>query len=154
MTEVWFYHLETRTLDQVLPVLLERSLGRGWRAVVQVGSEERVEALDQLLWTYSDASFLPHGTARDGAPETQPVFLTCRDDNPNGAQIRLFADGCLAAPVLAMPGAAYARAVLLFDGRDGEAVQDARRQWSDLKAAGHAVSYWQQGEDGRWEKRA
>ena len=154
MTDVWFYHLETRSLDQVLPVLLERSLQRGWRAVVQAGSPERVEALDQILWTFSDANFLPHGTARDGEPATQPVFLTSQDDNPNGAQIRLFTDGAPAAAVLASPGSAYERAVLLFDGRDDEAVTDARRQWSELKAAGHAVSYWQQGEDGRWEKRA
>lgn len=152
MTEVWFYHLETATLDQVLPVLLERSLARGWRAVVQAGSPERVQALDAHLWTHDDASFLPHGTTRDGEPETQPIYLTDGPENPNGAAIRLFTDGVAVAPVLAQD-ATYERAVLLFDGRDDEAVTAARQQWAELKRAGHAVSYWQQGEEGRWEKR-
>jgi DNA polymerase III subunit chi len=154
VTEVWFYHLETQRLEQVLPILLQRSLGRGWRAVVQAGSRERVEALDQALWTYDETSFLPHGTAADGAPESQPVYLTDGAENPNGAAIRLFTDGEAVAPVLAIAGTAYERAVLLFDGRDEDAVAAARRQWSSLKGAGHTVSYWQQGEGGRWEKRA
>ena len=152
MTEVWFYHLETQTLDQVLPLLLERSLARGWRAVVQAGGPERVQALDAHLWTYDDASFLPHGGAKDGEPETQPIYLTDGPENPNGAAVRLFTDGVAIAPVLAAD-AAYERAVLLFDGRDGDAVAAARRQWAELKRAGHAVSYWQQNEEGRWEKR-
>lgn len=55
--DVFFYHLEQQTLDRVLPSLLEKTLARGWRAVVQVGNEERLEALDQALWTYTDDSF-------------------------------------------------------------------------------------------------
>ena len=153
MTEVWFYHLETRTLDQVLPILLQRSLARGWRAVVQAGGPERVEALNQHLWTYDDASFLPHGTAKDGDADAQPVYLTDGPENPNGAAIRLFTDGVAVAPVLEGE-AGYERAVLLFDGRDGDSVASARQQWVALKRAGHAVSYWQQTDEGRWEKRA
>ena len=95
MTEVLFYHLERRPLEQVLPQLLEKTLERGWRAVVQTGSEERAEALSQSLWTYRDEAFLPHGSAADGHEEMQPVFLTPEDVNPNGAQIRFFVDGGL-----------------------------------------------------------
>ena len=153
MTDVWFYHLEGRSLEQVLPALLDRSLQRGWRAVVQAGSPERVEVLDQLLWTYEDASFLPHGTARDGKPETQPVYLTDGPENPNGASFRLFVDNAEIAPVLDSEGQRYARVVLVFDGHDDDAVGSARQQWSALKKAGHSVSYWQQDETGRWEKR-
>lgn len=152
MTEVWFYHLEHRPLDAVLPLLLTRSLQRGWRAVVQAGGPERVAALDQLLWTFSDESFLPHGTAADGEPETQPIYLTDGPDNPNGAAIRFCVDGTQAAPVLTGE-ATYERVVLMFDGNDDEAVAGARVQWSALKAAGHAVSYYQQSDDGGWEKR-
>src|SRR5215470_14552801 len=118
MTEVLFYHLEHQPLERVLPNLVERTLERGWRAVVQAGSEERVEALDTLLWTYREDSFLPHGTRRDGSPEAQPVFLTTGEDNPNGATVRFLVDGAQAADV-----AAYERVVYLFDGRDGNAVE-------------------------------
>lgn len=149
MTEIFFYHLEHQPLDKALVNLLERSLGRGWRCVVQAGSAERVEALDALLWTYDDESFLPHGTARDGHPHLQQVFLTTEDDNPNGAQIRFLVDG---ADIPDVSG--YQRAVYMFDGHDVEAVARARTQWKDARGKGHALSYWQQDQDGRWINRA
>ena len=149
---MWFYHLETQSLDAVLPVLLQRSLDRGWRVAVQATSPERLQALDTLLWTYDESSFLPHAVKQDGNAALQPVLLTDDDENPNGAALRIFVDRAAVAP--ALDGQSYQRAVLMFDGRDDEAVADARRQWSGLKAGGHAVTYWQQSDEGRWEKRA
>ena len=148
-TEIYFYHLERRRLDDVLPTLLERSFERGWRAAVQAASEERVEALSTLLWTYSEESFLPHGTARDGQPDAHPVFLTTGEDNPNGAQVRFLVDGAELAD--ASP---YARVVFIFDGSDSDAVARARAEWQTAKTKGHAVSYWQQDETGRWQQKA
>ena len=37
MTEILFYHLEAQPLEKVLPVLLEKSLERGWSAIVEAG---------------------------------------------------------------------------------------------------------------------
>jgi DNA polymerase-3 subunit chi len=147
--EVLFYQLERQPLDKVLPGLLEKTLERGWRAVVQAGGAERLEALDALLWTYADDSFLPHGTARDGFAERQPVFLTTGEDNPNGAAVRFLVDGAECGGL-----GGYARVVYLFDGRDGDALAQARRQWKAAKAEGLAVTYWQQDERGRWQKKA
>lgn len=147
--EVLFYQLERQPLDQVLPGLLEKTLERGWRAVVQAGTEERLEALDTLLWTYADASFLPHGTARDGFADQQPVFLTISDANPNGAAVRFFVDGADSAELTG-----YTRAVYLFDGRDEDALLKAREQWKRAREQGFAVTFWQQNERGRWEKKA
>jgi DNA polymerase-3 subunit chi len=149
MTEVLFYQLERQPLDQVLPGLLEKTLERGWRAVVQAGGPERVEALDGLLWTYREESFLPHGTASDGFSDRQPIFLTTGEDNPNGAAVRFFVDGAECGDL-----SVYTRAVYLFDGRDQDALQQARRQWKSVKSAGHDCTYWQQNERGRWEKKA
>ena len=147
-TELFFYHLERRTLEDVLPNLLERSLARGWRAAVQAGSEERIEALNTLLWSYREDSFLPHGTARDGPAPAQPIYLTVTDENPNGAQVRFLVDGAeIADPE------SYERVVVIFDGRDEEAVASAREQWQAAKTQGLAVSYWQQDENGRWHKK-
>jgi DNA polymerase-3 subunit chi len=149
MTEVLFYHLEHQPLERVLPSLVEKTLERGWRAVVQAGSQERVEALDTLLWTYREESFLPHGTRRDGDPALQPVYLTADEDNPNGATVRFLVDGAeLPDP------SGYARVVYLFDGADAAAVARARAQWQAAKAAGCEVTYWQQSSEGRWEKKA
>jgi DNA polymerase-3 subunit chi len=148
-TEVLFYQLERQPLDRVLPGLLEKTLERGWRAVVQAGGEERLEALDALLWTYRDESFLPHGTARDGFAAQQPVFLTTGEDNPNGASVRFLVDGADCGDL-----GFYGRVVYLFDGRDEDARAKARERWKTAKGAGHAVTYWQQDERGRWEKKA
>jgi DNA polymerase III subunit chi len=149
VTEVYFYHLEQRTLDDVLPTLLERSLKRGWRAAVQAASEERVEALNTLLWTYRDESFLPHGTAREGPPAAHPIYLTSGADNPNDAQIRFLVDGAVLED--ASP---YVRVAYVFDGRDQQAVTQAREAWTAAKARGDAVSYWQQDAEGRWHQKA
>jgi DNA polymerase III subunit chi len=147
MTEVLFYQLEHQPLERVLPSLIEKTLERGWRAVVQAGSEERVEALDTALWTYREESFLPHGTKRDGNPAMQPVFLTTEDDNPNGANVRFLVDGAEAGDFTQ-----YARVVYMFEGRD--AVARAREQWTSARKAGCDVTYWQQSPEGRWEKKA
>ena len=151
MAEVWFYHLDRWPLDRALPALLEKSLQRGWRAVVQASSPERVDALDAALWTYDEASFLAHGTLQDGDAALQPIVLTTGTENPNGAAIRFMVDGTEALPAIA--AASYERVVLMFDGNDEDERTSARRQWVDLKKAGHGVAYWQQSEDGRWEKR-
>lgn len=150
MTEVLFYHLQGQKLEGVLPTLLEKSVERGWRVVVQSGMEERIEALDALLWTYRDDSFLPHGTWREAEAASQPVLLTVTDSNPNNAAVRFLIDG---AP---MPDdtASYERIVLLFDGDDEEATAQARRHWSDAKAKGLAATYWQPDERGRWQQKA
>lgn len=149
MSEVLFYHLERQPLERVLPNLLERTLERGWRAVVQVGSAERLEALDTTLWTYREDSFLPHGRAGDPHPAEQPIYLTTGDETPNAAGVRFLVDG---ADMTSFDG--YVRVVVLFDGNDEEALARARMQWKTVKAAGLAATYWQQTENGRWEKKA
>ena len=150
MAEVLFYHLQRQSLDKVLPPMLEKSLERGWRVVVQAASTERVEALDAQLWTYADDSFLPHGTARQGESREQPVLLTLDEHNPNRAAVRFLIDG---APV-PQDAAAYQRVVLLFDGEDDEAVAAARARWTEAQAAGFEATYWQADENGRWQRKA
>lgn len=149
MVEVLFYQLDRRPLEAVLPQLLERTLARGWRACVQAGSEERVEALSGALWTWREEAFIPHGTARDGKGELQPIWLTAGNDNPNGATVRFMVDGAAAASLDGLE-----RAVYLFDGHDPAALDAARSRWRDAREAGCEVTYWQQDEGGRWIKRA
>jgi len=148
VTEILFYHLVRQPIERVLPALLEKSLERGWRVVVQAASEERLEALDAHLWTFRDESFLPHGTWREGEPHEQPILLTVNDDNPNGAAVRFLIEG---APVPA-DADSYQRIVLLFDGDDPDAVAAARERWGEGKAKGFDVTYWQTDEQGRWQR--
>ena len=150
MTEVFFYHLKGQTPEQVLPTLLQKSLDRGWRVVVQASSEERDEALDAHLGTWRDDSFLPQGTWRDAEASRQPIVLTVSDHNPNGATVRFLVDGAL----MPQDASVYERVVLLFDGEDPDALDAARARWTEAKSAGFEVTYWQADEKGGWRRQA
>lgn len=147
--DVWFYHLERSGLEQALPELLEKTLARRWRALVRVRDPERLRGLDERLWTWRAESFLPHGRADGPEPERQPVLLTTGDANLNTAQVLFIVDGAELGPL-----DGFERCVVMFDGRDDEAVAEARRRWSQVKAGGANCSYWRQDEDGRWSKAA
>ncbi len=149
MSDVLFYHLLSTPLEAVLPDLLEKSLAKGWTAVVQTNNAGRVEALNNALWTYKDASFLPHGSSADGEGVDQPIWLTDGADNPNGAAIRFLVDGAHIDDA-----GSYERVVYLFNGNDQDQLAHARGRWKVEKEAGHAVTYWAQNETGKWEKKA
>jgi DNA polymerase-3 subunit chi len=146
--EIWFYHLERTGLDQALPELLEKTLSRGWKALVRTALPERVEHLDGWLWSYRDESFLPHAPASEPNAARQPVLLTTGFDNPNAANALFLVDG-------AEPGVldGFARCLVLFDGADEGQLAAARALWSRIKGEGHPVSYWKQQARG-WEKQA
>ncbi len=148
MTEIRFYHLTRKTLEQALPELLEKTLERGWRAVVMASSAERVEALTHHLWTYKPDGFLPHGSEKDGDPEAQQVWLTTADERPNDAEVLFLTDGARSEGI-----GDFQRVCEIFDGNDENAVAAARGRWKTYKAAGHDVSYWQQGARG-WTNEA
>jgi DNA polymerase-3 subunit chi len=150
MTEILFYHLQNQKLEGVLTPLLEKSLERGWKAIVQGASEERIEALDAHLWTYRDDGFLPHGTWREQNAAAQPVLLMLTDSNPNEASVRFLIEGAPMPP----DAESYQRIVLVFDGDDEDAVAAARAHWADAKTKGFEVTYWQPDEQGRWVKKA
>ncbi len=149
MAEVLFYHLTESRLEDALPGLVERSLQRGWRAVVQTGSEERRDALDAHFWSYRDESFLAHGMDHDANAEHQPVLLTTGTGNANGASIRFFVDGAEPASWKAMSG--------WFSCSTGMTRRNwppRGEYWKSAKAEGHTATYWQQTPDRRWERKA
>jgi DNA polymerase-3 subunit chi len=149
VTEIHFYHLQSQPLEKALPQLIEKCRERGWRCVVQAASDERVDALDALLWTYREDSFLAHGTDRGEDAALTPVVLTTKPHNPNGAQARFLVDGATADDL-----SSYERAIHLFDGNDPDAVEAARDQWKEAEGEGFTVVYWQQDAAGRWRKKA
>lgn len=149
MAQIGFYHLLRLPLEQALPRLLEKAVGAGMRAVVMAGSSERVEHLNALLWTYAEDSWLPHGSQADGEAARQPVWLTEKDENPNGAAVLVLCDGAKPASL-----AGFARCLDLFDGTDDQAVSDARTRWKAWKEEGHELVYYQQTERGGWEEKA
>jgi DNA polymerase III subunit chi len=149
MTEILFYHLTESKLEDALPPLIDKSVERGWKVVLQTSDDQRRDVLDSLLWTWREDSFLPHGTDAMPHAGVQPVLLTATADNDNQATVRFLVDG---ADPPALEG--YDRVVFMFDGYDTAQLAKARTQWKTLKDQGHNLTYWQQNQEGRWEKKA
>ena len=146
--EILFYHLERQSLEQALPHLLELSLEREWRVVVQAGSDELVSALNSHLWTYRENSFLPHASDQEGLAEDQPIWLTSKPENPNEATVLFLVDGAQRDDIHG-----FDRCVYMFDGADEAAIAQARQNWKSLMDKGMKATYYQQSAEGKWEKR-
>lgn len=147
--QVSFYHLERQGVDIALPKLLEKVLQAGHKAVVFLADQAMLKSLDEALWTYDPASFLPHGTDATPYPELQPVYLTTGHDIPNGADVAVQINAA-AAPDMGQ----FRRCLYMFDGRDEQVLAQARQDWKRLKDTGHDVTYWQQEGSGGWQKKA
>ncbi len=154
MTDVWFYHLERANLEGILPGLLEKTLERGWRALIVAGSDERAEMIDSFLWTFRDESFLPHGRTGEMQSPDHPVLIGTELSVQNGANLVFFVDGARPNDWQSPDITERDRCIFVFDGNLDAAVAAAREDWSKAKAAGHEVTYWQQSAGGKWEQKA
>ncbi|MDD4556753.1 MAG: DNA polymerase III subunit chi [Alphaproteobacteria bacterium] len=150
MTRVDFYHLQTQTLDNVLPKLVERAYDTGKKIKIKIGKEENIEKLNSLLWTYQEQSFLPHGSKKDGFSEMQPIFLSSDEENPNKSEILFLTDGAICE---LEEGTAYDRILNIFDGNSPEALETARNFWKLLKSHNLELFYWQQDSNGKWVQK-
>ena len=150
MSRVDFYHLQKQPLEDVLPKLLEKAYASGQKTLVKIGTEERVDFLNGILWTYNDQSFLPHGSKKDGNVELQPIWLTSGEDNPNNAELLFLVDG---ANIALENINNFSRVFNIFDGHSEEALNQARNFWKKIKTDGHECHYWQQTENGNWQEK-
>jgi DNA polymerase-3 subunit chi len=149
MTDISFYHLQRQPLSEALPRLLERVLASELHAVVLCGAPERMRMLDDLLWTYGQATFLPHGTSSSDRPDRQPVYLTLTEENPNQSTVLVVVDGATPACL-----DQFDRCLDMFDGNDNQALEAARDRWRQYRESGHSLTYWQQTSGGGWEKKS
>jgi DNA polymerase-3 subunit chi len=154
MTETLFYHLERRSLEDVLPTLVTRTLERGQRVLIKADSADRASSLDNLLWTYDDQTFLPHAQVGDGDAKRQPVLITTEDENANSANVLFLVGGAEPPAWNGAEANAVTRIVLMFDGRDADSLTRARAAWKEAKAAGHDATYWKEMPTGKFEKQA
>ncbi len=150
MGAVYFYHLTRAPLEAVLPMLLEKSIGAGWRIMVRGTDDNRMKWLDEKLWLGRDDGFLPHGLAGGDHDAAQPILLTTQTTAANDVTCVLAVDG---ADVSVEEVNKMERVSILFDGNDETALTRAREQWKALTEAGCSAQYWSQ-ESGNWEKKA
>jgi DNA polymerase-3 subunit chi len=147
-TDYWFYHLEASTLEGVVPGLLEKTLQKGWRALVKMPAD-KLEQMDNLLWTFRDDSFLPHGRDDEPQSELQPILLSATLDSATGFDAVFLIDGAEIADL-----ADASRAMVMINGRSQDDIQRERGRWKRLKNEGASLAYYQQDDRGRWTKKA
>lgn len=152
VAELGFYRLTETPLDRALPVMLAKSLERGWRVEVRGRDRAAMEALDLALWSHDQAGFLPHGLAGGPQDARQPVLLTTEPTPAGGPREALFLIDRAAFDT--GEAASLTRTALLFDGHDDEALEEARAHWRATTAAGLRAVFWSQAPGGRWEKQA
>lgn len=150
MTRIDFYHLQKAPLEQVLPKLCEKAYASGKHIKILLGNTDRVEFINSLLWTYSEESFLPHGSKRDGFAEEQPIFISSEEANENNASLLILADG---AQIEVEKLNTYERVLNIFDGNDEMALTNARAYWKEIKSLGGELHYWQQNANGTFEQK-
>ena len=150
MTRFDFYHLQKTPLEQVLPKLCEKAYSTGKRIKILVGNDERVEFLNSLLWTYSEESFLPHGSKKDGFADQQPIFISSSDDNENNAELLILVDGAMPSLDILK---AYERVLNIFDGNDETSLNNSRDYWKMIKSTDGELHYWQQKDNGTFEQK-
>lgn len=148
MTDIRFYHMTRKTLERALPELLAKALARYPHILVKTADADQAALLDQVLWSYDPASFMPHSAAVDAFAAEQPVFLTSEDINPNRAKMLVLTGDAMADNM-----ADYELCCELFDGNDEAAVKAARGRWASYKDGGHELTYYQQDDEGRWVKK-
>lgn len=147
MSEVYFYHLTTQPLEQTLPKLLGLARKAGWKIAIRGTSAQRLDWLDDRLW--QGDGFVPHGRAGGAFDADQPILLTSGVAG-NAPDCVISIDGADLDP---NEVGALRRAMILFDGNDGDAVALARRQWKAVTGADIPAKYWSQ-ENGPWEMKA
>ncbi len=142
-----FYHLQKQVLEDVLPKLIEKAYSTGKRIKIKIGTEQRIEFINSLLWTYNEESFLPHGSKKDGFADLQPIWLTEDDKNPNDAEFLFLVDG---ANVSQPEVVNFQRVFNIFDGNNADELAKARNLWKELKSLNSEIHYWQQDNKGHW----
>lgn len=152
MGSALFYHLTRSPADRLLPQLIAKARAAGWRIELRGADPRRLDQIDDQLWQAE--GFIAHGRAGGPHDARQPILLTLGgrdDDNPAArtAPCLIALDG---APVPAGDAAHRERVLILFDGNDPAALDQARGQWRDLTAAGIAAEYWSEA-SGRWERK-
>lgn len=146
MTTIQFYHLLSTSRARAVPKLMAKALASGARMVMILDSDTALKTMSDALWSNDPASFIPHGSSRDGYANEQPVYLTLVDENPNAAEVLCVLDGSLPASA-----GNYQKLLDVFDGNDADAVMRARTRWAHYKTQGFALQYVKQQPGGGWK---
>lgn len=148
--EVYFYHLTHDSFENALASLLSLARKAGWRVLLCEQNEDRLIWLDEALWIKPKESFLPHARAGGKYDAEQPVLLSQKIENGNGAHCLMMMGG---NDFILEQIADFVRVCVIFDDKDEDILKKVRAQWKMLTDAEIYSIYWRQ-ENGTWQKKS
>ena len=145
MTEIFFYKLKNTSIDLFLISLIEKSISKNWNSLVLLDNTERMEEINDLLWTFNDTSFIPHGSQSDLSPDKQNVYLTCNEENLNNSNIIFSIDGI----IINEPGN-WNRCIYIFNEQNLKVTDELESYKREIKDFGYTLKSFEQDNNGKW----
>ncbi|GAB4276981.1 MAG: DNA polymerase III subunit chi [Deferrisomatales bacterium] len=136
MSIVAFHEVKGPRWELALCRLVEAAYGRGERLYLWADSEAAARRLDDLLWTFRDEAFVPHGLWQGEARLEEPVAVGWQAGNPNGATCLVLARDAAPEEVAGFP-----RVLDLAPVDVPELRQAARARYRAFRDAGFDVSF-------------
>ncbi|RLA49475.1 MAG: DNA polymerase III subunit chi [Gammaproteobacteria bacterium] len=134
MTRVGFYVVQATDQDQRLQVavrLTDKAFQQGHRIFINAVDEAQARTLDELLWSYRPASFLPHGLHGQEHSDTIAIGWGQDPDQHNDLLINLQLD----IPLFFSRFARVAEVVT----QDPASLQALRESWKFYKERGYQL---------------
>ena len=147
MGEIRFYHTLEGKLQLAVPSLLQKIYGTEQRCLLICNDAAQVKEMDDYLWEYTPESFLPHGVEGEGNEERQPILLST-EAGDKAFPVAMVFDADKVAALKGCDLICY-----MFDAGDKQNLGKARQLWKVLKDSGETLAYWQQQENGSWNKK-
>ena len=145
MTEIFFYKLKNLSVELFLISLIEKSISVNWNSVVLLDNVERMEEINDLLWTFNDVSFIPHGSQSDLNPEKNKVYLTCNEENPNKANAIFSIDG-----VAINNPKNWSRCIYIFNEQNLKVTDELESYKREIKDLDYIQKSFEQDQNGKW----
>lgn len=136
MASVSFCEIKGTKWDLGVCELVEAAYREGSRVYLWAESEAEARRLDDLLWTFRDDSFVPHGLWQGEPACDEPIAVGWKPGNPNRATCLVLARDAAASEVTGYD------LVLDIAPVDVPALrQSARRRFREFQAAGLQVRF-------------
>ena len=145
MTEIFFYKLKNTSIDLFLISLIEKSISKNWNSLVLLDNTERMEEINDLLWTFNDTSFIPHGSQSDLSPDKQNVYLTCNEENLNNSNIIFSIDG-----IIINEPDNWNRCIYIFNEQNLKVTDELESYKREIKDFGYTLKSFEQDNNGKW----
>lgn len=139
MHTINFYHLHKTNTYFALGKLLEKALHQKKNILVSTESTEMTDEIDETLWSYESASFLPHCKLGDSHYDLNPIYITNETDNPIGA-VYLFIINSSNHSVSEICN--FQRTFVLFNNIDNDFLRIARKLWMEIGNCDIERKYW------------